>query len=424
MTRPEDMRGLGSHWVTTGRREPIVLERGTDAWLLAAATAGLVALGAVMVFNTSYFFAQERFGDPYLFTRRHLLAGFLGAGGMLAASRLPTAWLRRFAYPLLLLLVAALGLVLVPEIGLERGGARRWLPVGPLTFQPSELVKLAVVLYLAHSLAKKGDRVRVLGTGYLPHLVIVGGIAGLVILEPDYGTAVLLCAVLFLMLLAAGARWSHLAATAMLALPVLVVGAMSAEYRMRRILSFLDPWQDAQASGFQLVQSLIAFGSGGLTGVGLGAGQQKMFYLPGAHTDFVFSVIGEELGLVGAISVVLAFAVVAFAGLRIAWRHHDPFASNLALGLTSVIVLQAVVNMGVAVGLLPTKGLALPFLSYGGSALIVGLIQVGILLSIAREARLGLGASSPELPTASIVGRGGRVYVPGRGSVIGLAVGS
>jgi cell division protein FtsW len=422
VTAAQDMRGLRDHWVTTGRREPIVLDRGAEAWLLAIATVALVALGTVMVFNTSFFHANERFGDPYLFIRRHLVAVAIGTLGLVVARRVPTRVIRRFTYPLLALLVVALVAVLVPGIGLTRGGATRWLPVGPLTVQPSELVKLAVVLYLAHSLAKKGERIRVFATGYLPHLVIVGGIALLVVLEPDYGTAVLLSAVLFLMLVAAGARASHLAGTVALALPLLVVGAMSAEYRMRRILSFLDPWQDAQASGFQLVQSLIAFGSGGLFGVGLGAGQQKMFYLPGAHTDFVFSVIGEELGLVGALSVLVAFAVLAVGGIRIAWRHPDPFASHLALGLTTTIVLQAVVNMGVAVGLLPTKGLALPFLSYGGSALIVTLIQVGILLSIAREARLGLGVSSPELSTASLGGRGGRVYVPGRGSALGLAV--
>jgi cell division protein FtsW len=311
VTAAQDMRGLRDHWVTTGRREPIVLDRGAEALLLAIATVALVALGTVMVFNTSFFHANERFGDPYLFIRRHLVAVAIGTLGLVVARRVPTRVIRRFTYPLLALLVVALVAVLVPGIGLTRGGATRWLPVGPLTVQPSELVKLAVVLYLAHSLAKKGERIRVFATGYLPHLVIVGGIALLVVLEPDYGTAVLLSAVLFLMLVAAGARASHLAGTVALALPLLVVGAMSAEYRMRRILSFLDPWQDAQASGFQLVQSLIAFGSGGLFGVGLGAGQQKMFYLPGAHTDFVFSVIGEELGLVGALSVLVAFAVLA-----------------------------------------------------------------------------------------------------------------
>ena len=416
--------GLRQNWVTTGRREPIVLERGAEAWLLALATAVLVALGAVMVFNTSYFYGQERFGDGYLFIRRHLFAATIGTVLLFAARRVPTRTLRRLTYPLLIGVVVALVAVLVPEIGLARGGARRWLPVGPLLFQPSELVKLVVILYLAHSLAKKGDRIRDLGTGYLPHLVVVGGIAGLVVLEPDYGTTVLLAGILFLMLLAAGARWSHLAATAMMALPVLVAGAVSAQYRVTRLLSFLDPWGDAQASGFQLVQSLLAFGSGGLSGVGLGAGKQKMFYLPGAHTDFIFSVIGEELGLVGSLSVILAFAIFALAGFRLAWRHQDPFAAYLALGLTAAIVLQAAFNMGVAVGLLPTKGLALPFLSYGGSALMVMLLEVGVLLSVAREARLGLVAPSPELSAASLGGRGGRVYMPGRGGAVGLAAGS
>ncbi|MGH7803636.1 MAG: FtsW/RodA/SpoVE family cell cycle protein, partial [Candidatus Binatia bacterium] len=183
---------LRRNWVTTGRREPIVLERGHEAWLLTFATAVLVALGAVMVFNTSYFYGQERFGDGYLFIRRHMFAVLVGTTLLLAARRVPTRMLRRMVYPLLGLTIVALVAVLVPEIGLARGGARRWLPVGPLLFQPSELVKLVVVIYLAHSLAKKGDRIRELGKGYLPHLVIVGGVAGLVVLEPDYGTTVLL----------------------------------------------------------------------------------------------------------------------------------------------------------------------------------------------------------------------------------------
>lgn len=216
--------------------------------------------------------------------------------------------------------------------------------------------------------------------------MVTGLVAGLIVVEPDYGTAVLLAILLCVMLVANGARWSHLGVTGLLALPVLVFGAVTASYRWQRLTSFLDPFQDAQRSGFQLVQSLIAFGAGGAFGVGLGAGRQKMFYLPEAHTDFVFAVIGEELGLVGTLAVLATFALLAAGGLRLAWRHPDPYAANLALGLTSLIALQAGVNMAVTVGLLPTKGIALPFLSYGGSALIANLVEIGILLSVAREA--------------------------------------
>ena len=364
----------------------MVLRSGNGALVLWLGTAWLVALGFVMVLNTSYFYAQEHFGDPYLFTRKHLVAIALGSVGMILFWHIPTRVLRGATYPLLAASIVLLALVLVPDVGVVRGGARRWLKLGMLTLQPSEIAKLSAVLYLAHSLSKKAERVEALWTGYLPHLVILGLLCALVVVEPDFGTAVLLAIVLFVMLLANGARWSHLGATASLVLPFAALGAVTASYRWQRLTTFLDPWRDAQKSGFQLVQSLLAFGAGGAFGVGLGAGRQKMFYLPEAHTDFVFAVIGEELGLVGTLSVLATFALLAVGGLRLAWRHVDPYAANLALGITSMIVLQAGINMGVTVGLLPTKGLALPFLSYGGSALVANMIEMGILLSVAREA--------------------------------------
>lgn len=357
---------------------------GRFLWISVAL---LVAAGLVLVLDASYFHAQERFGDPYLFARRQLAAAILGTAALVLASRISLETYRSLAYPLLGLSVVLLLLVFHPSLGISGGGATRWIGWGGIHFQPSELAKIAVVLYLAHSLAKKGEGVRHFATGYLPHVVVVGALAVLVALEPDYGTAVLLGGVLFSMLVAGGARWSHLAVSSALLLPIVAAGAVSADYRWQRITSFLDPWSDAQASGFQLVQSLLAFGSGGFFGVGLGAGEQKMFYLPGAHTDFVFAVVGEELGLAGTLGIVALFALIAGAGLRIAWSHTDRFAANLALGLTALLVLQTAINMGVAVGLLPTKGIALPFLSYGGSALVVNLAMVGMLLAASREAR-------------------------------------
>ena len=381
-----DGMNVAKPWNAEARREPVVLRPGNDSLVLWVGTVWLVALGFVMVLNTSYFYAQEHFADPYLFARKHLVAGLLGLACMVLFWRIPTHVLRRATYPLLLVSLALLAAVLLPEIGVVRGGARRWLKLGPLTLQPSEIAKLSIVLYLAHSLTKKGARVASFWTGYLPHLVVVGIAAGLVVAEPDFGTAVLLAMILFVMLIANGARWSHLGATASLVLPFAIVGAVTASYRWQRLTTFLDPWRDARNSGFQLVQSLLAFGAGGAFGVGLGAGRQKMFYLPEAHTDFVFAVIGEELGLAGTLCVLGTFALLAASGLRLAWRHVDPYAANLALGVTAMIVLQAGVNMGVTVGLLPTKGLALPFLSYGGSALVANLVEMGILLSVAREA--------------------------------------
>jgi cell division protein FtsW len=373
-------------WNVEARRAPIVLRPGNGGLVLWLGTALLVALGFVMVLNTSYFYAQEHFGDPYLFARKHLAAMALGALGMIACWRIPTHTLRRATYPLFVISMVALVAVLVPGIGVVRGGARRWLKLGLLTLQPSEIGKLSTVLYLAHSLTKKGERVESLWLGYLPHLVLIGLVAALVVAEPDFGTAVLLTIVLFVMLIANGARWVHLGLTASLVAPFAIFGAVTASYRWQRLTSFLDPWRDAQRSGFQLVQSLLAFGAGGAFGVGLGAGRQKMFYLPEAHTDFVFAVIGEELGLLGTLSVLATFLLLAVAGLRLAARHVDPYAANLALGLTAMIVLQAGVNMAVTVGLLPTKGLALPFLSYGGSALVANMLEIGMLLSVAREA--------------------------------------
>jgi len=276
-------------------------------------------------------------------------------------------------------------LVLVPGIGVERGGARRWLGFGPLSLQPSELAKIALVLYLAHSLVKKRERVTTFTLGVLPHCLVGGAVAGLALLEPDFGTAVLAGGVLVCMLFVGGVPARYLLAPAVAAVPALAFLVMREPYRLKRVLAFLDPELDPLGINFQLKQSFIAFGSGGVWGVGLGESRQKMFYLPEAHTDFIYSVVGEELGLAGAVLVLGLFAIVGVRGFRIALRHPDPFASLLAFGLTLSLVLQAVVNVGVVLGCLPTKGLALPFVSYGGSAMMASLVQIGMLLALARE---------------------------------------
>ena len=368
-----------------GQRPRVVGGLRGDPWLVAA-VAALLGLGIVMVFNVSYFYGQERLGDSLYFFRRHLFAVALGTASCILASRLPSETYRRLAYPLLALSVVALVVVLVPGIGLVRGGARRWLHVGPLSLQPSEAAKVALVLYLSHSLSKKGERVRDFTVGVVPHCLVVGVVAGLLLLEPDFGTAALTVGLLFLMLFAGGVRALHLAVPVAAALPLVAFEAMRAGYRAKRLLSFLNPALDPRGIGFQLWQSFIAFGSGRLWGVGLGESRQKMFFLPEAHTDFIFSVVGEELGLAGVLVVLGLFGVIAARGLRTALRHPDRFASLAAFGVTVSLVLQALVNAGVVLGLLPTKGLALPFLSYGGSAMIAALTQVGVLLALAREA--------------------------------------
>jgi len=290
------------------------------------------------------------------------------------------------AYPLLGLSVLGLVLVLVPGIGLVRGGARRWVHLGPLSLQPSEAVKIALVLYLARSLTKKGERVREFSMGIVPHCLVATVLAGLLLYEPDFGTAALAMGLLFLMLFAGGVRTLHLAMLVLVALPLVGWQITREGYRVRRLMAFLNPARDPHGVGFQLTQSFIAFGSGGLWGVGLGESRQKMFYLPEAHTDFIFSVVGEELGLAGGLLVLGLFGVIAARGLRTALRHPDAFGSLAAFGITASLVLQALVNVGVVLGCLPTKGLALPFLSYGGSAMIAALAEVGVLLALAREA--------------------------------------
>jgi cell division protein FtsW len=366
-------------------RQRVVMPRlnRPDMWLLIAA-AGLVGLGIVMVFNASYFYAQDRYGDPFVFFRKQLLALAFGVVLLMALSQVRLEWFERVAYPALLGVALALLLIWVPGLGVTRGGARRWLGLGHFNFQPSEFAKIAIVLYLARSIARKRERMGRFTTGVAPHLVVVGLCALCIAAQPDFGTAAILVLVMVLMLYGGGARPAHLIGLVLATLPVVGFALVHWPYRWRRILAFLDPWRYGQDIAFQLVQSLIAFGSGGVTGIGLGESKQKLFFLPEAHTDFIFALIGEELGLVGALAVLALFAIIGIRGFRIALRHPDSFASMLAFGVTLVILLQAVVNVGVVVGLLPTKGLALPFLSYGGSALIGALAQIGILAALSR----------------------------------------
>jgi cell division protein FtsW len=234
-------------------------------------------------------------------------------------------------------------------------------------------------------MAKKADMIRTFSVGVLPHLIISGVFAGLLLLEPDFGTALILTMMLYFMLFIGGVRVSHLLSTALLALPVLVYAMMTAQYRLRRLMTFLDPWSDATGSGFHVIQSLIAFGSGQLFGRGLGESRQKLFYLPEAHTDFVYSVVGEELGLLGALAVLALFGVIIVRGLRLTAKIEEPFDQYLAFGLTVLLGLQALIHMGVVMGLMPTKGLVLPFISYGGSAMVVNLMEAGILLGLSRR---------------------------------------
>jgi cell division protein FtsW len=352
-----------------------------DPWLLAAVLL-LTALGLVMVYSASAVVADARQHDAFYFLKRQLVAAGIGMALLLFFVRLGYRRLEPLAVPLLFAVGVALVLVLVPGIGKVAGGARRWIDLGLVRFQPAEAAKVALVLYLARSLARKKERVRMFSIGFLPHVVVTGFLVVLVLFEKDLGTAVILLVVLFVMLFAGGVKLGYLVGAVLVALPIgwkLVAGT---PYRMQRITAFLDPWQHRDGIGFQIVESLLGIGNGGWLGQGLGEGKGKLFYLPAAHTDFIAAVIAEETGVVGMTLLVLLFALLVWRGFQATWSAPDAFGCYVALGLTTLIGAQALVNLAVVLGLLPTKGLTLPFVSYGGSSLMTMLAAAGILLSV------------------------------------------
>ena len=383
---------------TTRRTPPL---QAVDPWLLAAVLL-LTGIGLVMVYSASAVTADARVHDQFYYLKRQLVAAGLGMAFLLAFVRLGYRRLEALAVPLLLLVVVALLLVLVPGIGKVAGGARRWIDLGVLRFQPAEAAKVVLVLYLARSLARKRERVRMFSIGFLPHVAVTGLLVALVLLEKDLGTAVILLLVLFVMLFAGGVKLGYLVGALLLAIPIgwkLVAGT---PYRMQRITAFLDPWQHRDGIGFQIVESLIGIGNGGWLGQGLGEGKGKLFYLPAAHTDFIAAVIAEETGLLGTLLLVLLFALLFWRGLRATALAPDPFGCYLALGLTILIGAQALVNLAVVLGLAPTKGLTLPFVSYGGSSLMTMLAAAGMLLSVSGGHGGFLRAQrSPRLATAA-----------------------
>src|SRR5919106_1836819 len=356
-------------------------------WLFGVAVV-LLSAGVVMVYSASAIVAADRFQDPYFFLKRHLFWALLGAAAMLAAARVDYRRLERFVLPALIVAGVLLLLALVPPFGQAINGTRRWIRFGLVSFQPAELAKLVLVVYLAAFVARRQEQLNDVRRGLLPPLLVAGAFAALVFVQPDLGNCLTLIALTFGLLYLAGSPARYLAWVMAPALPLLAIAISMAPYRLRRMTAFWDPWADPRGSGFQIIQSWLAFGNGGLLGQGIGGSRQKLFYLPEPHTDFIFAVVGEELGFVGATVFVGLFAVLIWRGVRIGLRTSEPFGAYLALGITLLIATQVLVNLGVVTGLLPTKGLPLPFLSFGGSALLMTMLSTGVLLNISQHAHV------------------------------------
>ena len=357
-----------------------------DFWLFGVAVV-LLSIGVVMVYSASAIVAADRFHDSYFFLKKQVFWALLGGAGLWLMLRVDYRRLEGLVVPLLIVSAALLVLVLLPPIGQAINGTRRWIRLGPVSFQPAELAKLTLVVYLAAFLAKNHEALDHFRQGLLPPLVVAGMFGALVLAQPDLGNCLTLIALTFALLFLAGGRLRHLGLVLAPAVPLTAIAIWAAPYRLRRVTAFLDPWSDPRGSGFQIIQSWLAFGNGGVLGQGVGASKQKLFYLPESHTDFIFAIIGEELGLVGSLLVVVLFAAFAVLGVRAAVRAPDRFGSLLAVGITAWIVGQAVLNIGTVIGLLPVTGVPLPLVSFGGSSLVITMAAIGVLVNVTRHGR-------------------------------------
>jgi cell division protein FtsW len=363
----------------------------SDKWLFLA-TLALICASVVMVYSASALVALERFQQPYLFVTKQVMWAAVGVAVLSIVMRIDYRTYRNDR--LIWILLGVVGFMLVAVLfSRPINGTRRWFGVGGFGIQPSELAKLAAIMFTALILERRRHRINELGYSLVPIGVIVGVLTGLILLEPDFGTAVSLLAVIAVMVFAAGISYRYLLGAGLLMLPALYVIMMQADYRRRRLLTFMDPWADPLGDGFQIIQSLIAVGTGGVFGKGLMSGVQKLFYLPEPFTDFIFAVISEETGLLGASMVVLCFCVIAWRGLRTALRAPDSFGAFLALGITMMLVLQAFVNISVVLGVMPTKGIPLPLVSNGGSSMLINLLGMGVLLNISQHSQMETGAA-------------------------------
>ena len=357
--------------------------------LLFTATLLLVCASVVMVYSASAVIAMERYHQPTLFLFKQGTWVLLGLAIMPIVMRIDY---RHYRQPIVIwTALGIVGLALVAVLfGPRINGARRWFGVAGIGVQPSELAKIAVIFFVAAILERRMERIDDLKYSLLPIGVVVGGVVGLILLQPDLGTALSILIIASAMVFAAGINYRYIVGLVLVSLPAAYIVLVSANYRRRRLTAFLNPWEDPLGNGFQVIQSLIAVGSGGVFGRGLMAGVQKLFYLPYPHTDFIYAVIGEELGLIGTTGVLLCFCIIAWRGLRIALRAEDTFGSFVGLGLTTMVAVQAFINMSMVLGLTPTKGIPLPLVSNGGSSLLVSLLGIGMLLNISQHAAVDL----------------------------------
>jgi cell division protein FtsW len=346
----------------------------------------LLVIGVVMVYSSSSVVALTTYGDSAFFMKRQLLWAVVGLALLSFSMRVDHHRLsdQRVVLALTIISFLLLAATLVPGIGRMANGSRRWLHFG-ISFQPVELAKFTIVVYLSYYIAKKGERLRDFGSGVVPAYVVTAAFLGVAVLQPDFGSAMTIACVAGILLFAGGANIIHIGGTLLVALPFIAFGVVHKAYRWRRIVAFLDPWADPQGAGHQIIQSFLAFGSGGVFGRGLGEGRQKLLFLPERHSDFIYAVIGEELGLIGAVAVILLFLIILWRGVRIALAAGDPFSRLLSLGITLIVCFQGLINMAVVTGLLPTKGIALPLVSYGGSSLVVTMGALGVLLNVSKE---------------------------------------
>jgi len=356
--------------------------------VLLSAVLLLTGIGIVMVYSASSALAMKTYGTDLYFVKKQALFALIGIAAMVLCKYFPYRYYRHMTYPTVALAFILLVAVQISGIGYAAGGAQRWISFGIFSFQPSEFARFAMIIYLAYSMDKKRNRIKEFSIGFLPHVIILTAFICLIILQPDFGSVVILGVITWLMLFIGGARIVYLSSSLMVLLPIAYFFMISADYRIRRLLSFLDPWQYKADEGYQIVHSLMAFGTGGICGTGIGKGYQKLFYLPEPHTDFIFSVIGEELGLIGIYAIILLYAIILWKGISIARHATDIFGAFVAVGLTLAIGLEVFINMGVALGLMPPKGLPLPFVSYGGTSLLLSMASIGILMNIgASKAR-------------------------------------